>query len=442
MGTDNFINEFEAALRFNFSPELLRWMTQYGVVDGKKLSFKEEHELYYFDVAELDALNKKMEGKWPKSAKGKRPNIPSQIIKEIKQEAGFSCPVCNKNIGEVAHIDAVSETQCNHPKNLIFLCPNHHTEYDNTLIPSNITKEEVVILKNSLLIFQRAQWKIKGQTIDTLLGMLNEMRSLARVREKGIASITDAKFKDTLLNITKLANGRFEQKYTGSETIDQLDHEINDYIEKHSENICPLCNGHGCHSYYDYCPVCDGSGELEPEALNAIDLSIYDLVTCKLCNGRGSHLGNDCPACGGEGEMPRYRYDNCDWSMYDSVKCKLCDGRGSHLGNDCPACSGDGEMSRYRYDNCDWAMYDSVKCKLCNGRGSHLGNDCPACGGEGEVSRHDYSYIDWNRFDLIECSLCRGEGRYHANDCIPCGGEGKLQRYISDDYDWSQFRRR
>lgn len=483
MTSNKHISEYDAALRFNFSPELLRWMTKNGVVDKTRLSFEIKNEIYYFDIDELNELNKKMEGQWPKTAKGQRPGIPTEIKNEIKREARFSCPVCNRNTGEVAHIDPVSATNCNHPKNLIYLCPNHHTEYDNAIIPNNIAKKDVVAFKKSLRLFQRALWKIQGETINSFLSALNETRSLLKIHDKIAGSIPDSLFKETLKKIAELSGSERKLNYTHTEDIERLDEDVNSYIEEHGENICPLCEGHGSTHYYDPCPVCNGNGDVLPEALKTIDMSMYVLVDCKLCEGRAIHMNNDCPACGADGQISQYLYDNHDWTMYDLVTCKLCkgkgsnfgidcrpcgseghvsryfndtyewskhdlvtcklcDGKGTHLGNDCPPCDGNGEVSQEFFYSYDWSGHDLIDCKLCKGSGSHLGEDCRACQGEGSVSENFYYNVDWSRYEMIECKLCRGEGRYRAEDCVPCGGEGEIFQYISDDLDWSYYRKK
>ena len=130
MSSADRINEYEAAVEYGFSPELLRWLTQNAVVNNEKLPFDEVDGVFYFTREALRELDKKMSGKWPMPPKGTRPIIPAGIQREIKEEARFSYPVCHWAQGELAHIRAVSKTCCNHPANLIYLCPNHHSEYD------------------------------------------------------------------------------------------------------------------------------------------------------------------------------------------------------------------------------------------------------------------------------------------------------------------------
>lgn len=362
---DNLINEYEAALRFNMSPTLLRWLTLNSVIDKAKLKFEEHNEVYYYDQAELTNLNTKMEGRWPKTEKGQRPNIPAGIKREIKQEARFCCPVCNKSHGEVAHIDCVSATHCNHPKNLIYLCPDHHTEYDNALIPSNIDKDEIAIFKNSLRIFQRQIWKVRGGLIGTYLSGLNSAKSLLSIHEEVRKNIPEKEFKETLEEIAKLTEKHTKTKIDREKINSQkfVETEINSYIEKNQQNICPLCDGHGKTSFFDLCPICLGDGEIDERMKDEIDLSAYQLVDCHLCDGSGSYENIDCPGCGGVGQVSQHFYDNHDWSMYDLIDCKLCDGGGTHDGHDCPPCGGEGKVSQGFSEIHDWSSYDLVNCK-------------------------------------------------------------------------------
>jgi hypothetical protein len=317
--TEKSLNEYDAALSFNLSPTLLRWLTVYSIIDNHKLEYIEQDELYYFKHSDLIKFNRKMEGKWPITPKGKRPPIPEGIMREIKAEARFACPVCNRNVGEVAHIDPVSVTRCNHPKNLIFLCPNHHTEFDTGFIPDNITKEDVLIFKKGLQIFQRGIWKTQGNTIKTYLGALNAAISLLSIPKSVTANIPDSMYKNTLVKIINSAP-KNTTKVINPEDVDDvnlLKQKAESYIEENIEDICPICNGHGIIFTDELCPVCQGSGELDAQTKANIELTDYNLVECQLCKGSGDFENNDCPACDSNGQVFKVFADNHDWSMYN-----------------------------------------------------------------------------------------------------------------------------
>ncbi|HHF2959542.1 TPA: hypothetical protein ACPJ0D_004798 [Vibrio diabolicus] len=436
------LNEYDAALAFDMSPTLLRWLTLNGVVDKSKLSFESRNEIYYYDRNELQKLNQKMEGKWPKTPKGNRPHIPEGIKREIKREARSACPVCNKCYGEIAHIDCVATTQCNHPKNLIFLCPDHHTEYDNVLIPSNIDRKEVVTLKDGLVIFQRQLWKLQGGTIKSYLSCLNSAKSLLDVHDTIKDIIPESEFKDTLDKISKSVQSDTTSSVPDKKHLQDksfIINEIKAYREQHQDNLCPLCNGYGHTAFYDLCPVCLGDGEVKPGTRNLIDLSPFELVECQLCDGDGVYHGNDCVACDGGGKVSQQFSDYHDWSMYDLVDCKLCKGTGAHEYEDCPACGGEGKVDQRFFDCHDWSMYDLVDCKLCKGTGAHEYEDCPACGGEGKVDQRFFDCHDWSMYDLVDCKLCKGTGAHEYEDCPACGGEGKVDQRFFDCHDWSMY---
>ena len=50
-------------------------------------------------------------------------------------EANGACAICQAHgdTCEAAHLDPVSKSKNNHPENLLWLCSNHHTAYDDDL---------------------------------------------------------------------------------------------------------------------------------------------------------------------------------------------------------------------------------------------------------------------------------------------------------------------
>ena len=98
-----------------------------------------------YDETKLIEFNNYLNSPWPFTKKAHRPAIPEAIKEDIRQESHYSCAICgHMDNGEVAHIEAVSNTLNNSPENLIYLCPNHHTKYDyGYTLNSNITISEV-----------------------------------------------------------------------------------------------------------------------------------------------------------------------------------------------------------------------------------------------------------------------------------------------------------
>jgi hypothetical protein len=129
------LSEYEASATIGMSPTLLRWFTSHAPKSGdpRKLKIaKEENGVVFFEEQDLLSFNDWLRLPWPHRP-GKRPNIPVGIRKEIEVEANGACAICNTNADscEAAHLNPVSKTKCNHPEELLNLCSNHHTKYDD-----------------------------------------------------------------------------------------------------------------------------------------------------------------------------------------------------------------------------------------------------------------------------------------------------------------------
>lgn len=59
-----------------------------------------------------------------------RPQPTEPTKRLVRKEAFFGCVICGNPIIEYAHIIPYSKSQDNSAKNLVVLCPNHHTRYD------------------------------------------------------------------------------------------------------------------------------------------------------------------------------------------------------------------------------------------------------------------------------------------------------------------------
>jgi hypothetical protein len=61
-----------------------------------------------------------------------RENIPADVRRRVLVEAGHRCaiPTCRATTTEIAHIEPWSDTRDDSFENLIALCPNCHTRYD------------------------------------------------------------------------------------------------------------------------------------------------------------------------------------------------------------------------------------------------------------------------------------------------------------------------
>ncbi|NWA28531.1 HNH endonuclease [Pseudomonas gingeri] len=83
-----------------------------------------------------------------------REHIPVQVQRAVLVEAGHRCaiPTCRSTTTEIAHIVPWAETQDNSFENLIALCPNCHTRFDQKKDIDRLSvrkyKQNLAILNN------------------------------------------------------------------------------------------------------------------------------------------------------------------------------------------------------------------------------------------------------------------------------------------------------
>jgi DnaJ-class molecular chaperone len=468
MGQKKLLNEYEAAAAVGISPTLLRWFTKHAPKrdDPRKLKIaKESKDTIFFEENELRSFNEWLRLPWPHK-KGDRPRIPKGIRVEVRVEANGACAICNAHADtcEAAHLDPVSKSKCNHPENLLWLCANHHTAYDDDLFgPDQENAEFVTSFKVALHRHKKMLWRMQDEVSRKLFLVLDDCDRLADqlVLAKTPTQINAVKRMATeaLDRLPDLAPvSREDPHYDAYKTIsprlaslktspkrpeitarlEEAQSIKRDFVAALGYVGCPLCDASGTYDGSD-CPVCGGDREIEEETVRQIDLAIYERVECPLCDGNGTFDGDDCPECGGQGEMPRYAADQVEVRQYESVKCPLCGGKGKFHGDDCPECRGDGEMPRHAAEQVDARQYEDVKCPLCRGTGKRAGDDCPECRGEGELPRHAADQVDVRQYESVECPLCGGKGQYAGEDCPECGGEGEMPRHAADQVDLRQY---
>jgi len=122
------MNYKEAAYSLNMTVKLLKWLTMYSPKnDGRKLL---ESKPGQFEESELKDFNQYLHGSWDNR------NIPKEIVRELKREAHGLCGNCKEHSSNLdgAHIDRKGieiPHYCQHPHNLILLCPTCHRRYDD-----------------------------------------------------------------------------------------------------------------------------------------------------------------------------------------------------------------------------------------------------------------------------------------------------------------------
>lgn len=164
----DIISEYEAASITHMSPDLLRWLTSHAPKSGlaRKLKVtRKESDIFFFDRVEVLAFDAWLKQPWPRK-NGKRPGIPTGIRREVKKEANGSCAICqgHKDTCEAAHLDPIAKSDNNHPENLLWLCGNHHTAYDNGLFgPTEDEFEFVAGFKTSLRRYKVMLWRMQAE---------------------------------------------------------------------------------------------------------------------------------------------------------------------------------------------------------------------------------------------------------------------------------------
>lgn len=467
------LTEIEAAIRVKMSPALLRWFTSHAPKhkSTRKLLFTEKDGEYFYDSDELDAFDGFLNEPWPCPPKQTRPTIPAGIEREIKMEAHYKCAFCEYQAhGEGAHIEPVAKTKCNHPHNLIWSCPNHHTEYDHGLkVVSELTEEEVKVVKKMLLDTQLRHWRIELREVDTILTLISEMEAVlgylrdpkfAKIKEgllaqaRGIvASVnaaaskkdadgqkkgkTPAHYEAFLKKIGEITKTE-SVKNSVEDVLEDVSEATEEYLKEEELSKCPLCHGRGEHNEFR-CPICEGEGTVRTEHLNAIDLRPYEQEKCPLCEGSGEHNLYRCPVCSGVGTVDVCARDLIDLKPYEQEDCPLCEGSGEHNRDTCPVCSGVGTVDIRARDFIDLKDYEQEECPLCEGSGKHRRNECPACFGLGHVDAAALNVIDLTVYASRECPLCTGSGDHRGNTCPVCDGEGEVDAFVDDNIDLSQF---
>jgi hypothetical protein len=109
------------------SAQLVRWFTQ-NTVCGTRLQATGNPAR--FKEAEVKRFDEKLRGAWNNK------NVPTEVSRELRREASGKCAMCDQPNDhlEEAHIKRKGVElphHCQHPSNLILMCPNCHTRYDS-----------------------------------------------------------------------------------------------------------------------------------------------------------------------------------------------------------------------------------------------------------------------------------------------------------------------
>lgn len=96
-----------------------------------------------------------------------RDSIPAQTKRAVLVEAGHRCsiPTCRATTTEIAHIVPWAESRDNSFENLIALCPNCHTRYDQK---SEIDRRSMELYKRNLGILSNRYGDIERRVFELL----------------------------------------------------------------------------------------------------------------------------------------------------------------------------------------------------------------------------------------------------------------------------------
>ncbi|AKL95765.1 HNH endonuclease [Clostridium aceticum] len=456
------MNALEAAIYMKMSPKLLEWFANYAPKynDNRKLRIsKTEDGILFYTRGELDEFNDFLSQAWP-SKEGVRPAIPAGIQREIKGESRGVCAICGSDLGEFAHIDPVHNSKNNHPHNLIYLCPNCHTKYDNKHF---YTLKEIREIKDAILKNRVIIWKAESDLINSIIALTIELKRIKENKKCSSAHIYNELNDNILKEIREAVNidssemnnnlpkyrdvkkynnlkDRIKKVLKEHENLEEeIIQETEEYLIESNETLCPLCKGSGTHNSWE-CPICRGVGTVDRGALEDIDLSDYKQEECPLCKGKGTHNNWECPICIGVGTVDHGALEDIDLSDYRQEECLLCKGKGTHNNWECPICIGVGTVDHGALEDIDLSDYKQEECPLCKGKGTHNNWECPICRGVGTVDRGALEDIDLSDYKQEECPLCKGKGIHNNWECPICRGVGTVDRGALEDIDLSDYK--
>ena len=479
------LTPIEAALMLGLKVETITYLTKNcpKANEKRKLKCIDAGVGPMFDQDELSSYDEYLNEPWPKPKKGNRPSIPKAFQDDVKEESHHACAVCGSmDNGEIAHIDAVASTLNNAPRNLIYLCPNHHTKYDLGFKPnSNVTADEINAAK---LLKRNSRCRVlkyeafATRSLQSLIGLLKsaeenivsaksenyksiylaEIEGLMKaVPELVKASQAEAK-KDSLTTKPEKALAKIAPKLAAIATAvakkpnekatrskaQSVISEVNDLLIEIDELDCPHCGGRGQTGLVgDFCRYCKGSCVVTEVKFKAYDADAIDEVDCPRCHGRGmTGLVSDiCAYCHGSCVVSNAKAASYEPDEIDEVDCPRCHGRGTTglVGDYCGFCKGSCTVSSARRAAYDPDEIDEVECPHCGGKGTTglVGDYCAYCKGSCLVSNARYEAYEPDDLDEVECPHCHGRGTTgFANDyCALCKGSSVVSSEKAEAYE-------
>lgn len=478
------LSPIEAAMKLGISFELLEYfqtkcpkkgesrLLQVKLVDGQP----------HFDEKELESYRTYLNSAWPHE-KNKRPPIPEPIKEDVRKESHYECAICgNANNGEIAHIEAVADTLNNSPDNLLYLRPNHHTQYDLGYKPSNnITAETVKAAKLMKRAARTRMQRFEANTTKLLTAVTSALKSLqtklAQTTDPEMIRAYETETRQLMESLPGLVKESDEaaQKDSEGDSVEKLVLKIAPSIVKHTAGVskqtkpvqlrtaaerlisslddalveldeadCPHCGGAGLTGLVgDFCAFCRGDMVVTKDRAASYDRSEIDEVPCPRCHGNGTTglAGDLCAYCKGSCVVTSDAAEEYDPDDINEVDCPHCHGRGTTglAGDFCIYCKGSCLVSSEKAAAYNRDKLDERDCPHCHGCGTTglAGYYCAYCKGSCTVSKQKARDYDPEDLNEVDCPHCAGVGTTGFNQvfCTYCKGACTVSRESADKYD-------
>ena len=145
--SQKLLNETQSAIKLGITKELLYAYVRIGV-RGQKLKVESNKRDFKFNEIELEKYESFLKDRWINNPEERRPAVPRFIKEFLKIESNGQCARCfSGHRMDDAHIIPWSESFSHFHHNLIRLCTDCHTKYDDGII----SRGEIIKLKDGLI---------------------------------------------------------------------------------------------------------------------------------------------------------------------------------------------------------------------------------------------------------------------------------------------------
>lgn len=201
MKSNLILLEDKAALFLGITKDLLfsyiKHAPKKNLGDEKTLEYDEKLAGFY--QRDLESWNDYLWEPWSSTSQD-RPNIPKYIERYLHTECGGQCGFCGKGPPlENAHIESFSNSRSHHHHNLIRLCTNCHSKYDDGII----SKEAILDAKNRLVNRIKAQLRDNlGSIFGNKIFYLPQPNNIFLGRDNELKSLTNKLFSYRIVSLS------------------------------------------------------------------------------------------------------------------------------------------------------------------------------------------------------------------------------------------------